>query len=327
MLTPQEIAETPLSKVRFGGYDMVEVDDFLERVTEDYSALYKENAILKGKLKVLVEKIEEYRKTEDSMRMALLTAQKVSEDIKTEADKQRESVLRDANEEIKAKLSETAKRVADEELRLSVAAKETSKFIELSQAVIKRHSEFLAKLEAATRVLHETRQYDAKAATAAKASAVNIDDAPTKRIGRKQKTTHGVDDVAAQIDSAVQRMTHSDPVAPIAPPPVAPIAPPPVTPVAPVAPAPVAPVAPVAPIAPVPIAPVAPVAPVVSAPTPADQMPVLQSDTGPLFTQQTLPFYDVDTAPTTPLPVIDELDETSPRPKFDFDDLRFGENF
>ena len=301
MLTPQEIAETPLSKVRFGGYDMGEVDDFLEAVTEDYTALYKENAILKGKLKVLVEKIEEYRKTEDSMRMALLTAQKVSEDIKTEADKQRESVLRDANEEIKAKLAETAKRVADEELRLSVAAKETSKFIELSQAVMKRHSEFLAKLEAATRVLHQERQSEAQPPPAK--STTNIDTAPTTNLTPVQDL-HVVD-VAAQIDSAVHRLTHSDPVAPVAPP---------VAPIAPVAPAPVAP----------PIAPIASSPPVNQA---AAAMPVLQSDTGSLFKQEKLPLYDANTAPTMPFPPVENLNETSPRPKFDFDDLRFGENF
>ena len=74
MLTPQNIQEQEFNKAVFGGYDMGAVDDFLETVSADYTALYKENAVLKGKLKVLVDKVEEYRSTEDSMRMALLTA-------------------------------------------------------------------------------------------------------------------------------------------------------------------------------------------------------------------------------------------------------------
>ena len=61
-----------MSKAVFGGYDMSAVDDFLETLTTDYAALYKENAILKSKIKVLVEKVEEYRSTDDAMRMALL---------------------------------------------------------------------------------------------------------------------------------------------------------------------------------------------------------------------------------------------------------------
>ena len=320
MLTPQEIAETPLSKVRFGGYDMGEVDDFLEAITEDYSALYKENAILKGKLKVLVEKIEEYRKTEDAMRIALMTAQKTSEDIKTEAEKQRESVLRDANEEIKVKLAETAKRVADEELRLSVAAKETSKFIELSQAIMKRHSEFLAKLEAATRVLHQNRQDEGRPVAPATPAApiipttapspVTVDKSPTTNLTPLTASAviqdQHIVDVADHIDSAMQRITGTAPAA--APAAQAPNAPAPATPV------PQRPAAP-APAAQIPVAPAAPIP------------PITQPDAPPMFAQQTIQDFDLSNAPTQTFPPIVNFDETTPRPKFDFDDLRFGDNF
>ena len=153
MLTPQEITDKVFVKAVFGGYDMTGVDDFLEAVCTDYTALYKENAILKGKLKVLVEKVEEYRSTEDAMRMALLTAQRMGEEITSEANKQREETLRSAEMESKARLTETARKIADEELRLEAAAKETAKFIDLSQAIMRKHTEFLAKLEAARRVV------------------------------------------------------------------------------------------------------------------------------------------------------------------------------
>ena len=44
---------------------MAMVDEFLDQLTEDYTALYKENAVLKSKMKVLVDKVEGYRATED----------------------------------------------------------------------------------------------------------------------------------------------------------------------------------------------------------------------------------------------------------------------
>jgi len=153
MLTPQEINEKGFNKAVFNGYDMGDVDDFLETVSNDYNALYKENAILKGKLKVLVEKVEEYRSTEDAMRMALLTAQRMGEEITTEATRAKDEMLMKTEMEIKEKLSDTEKRVEDEELRLAIAEKETAKFIELSQAIISKHSEFLEKLEAARRAV------------------------------------------------------------------------------------------------------------------------------------------------------------------------------
>ena len=62
MFTPQEIQEQTFAKAVFGGYDMQQVDDFLEPLTEDYITLYKENAVLKSKMKILVEKLEELKK-------------------------------------------------------------------------------------------------------------------------------------------------------------------------------------------------------------------------------------------------------------------------
>ena len=85
MLTPQEVSTHAFAKAVMGGYNMAMVDEFLDELTDDYTALYKENAALKAKLKVLVEKVEEYRSTEDAMRANLQTAQKMSDSILHEA--------------------------------------------------------------------------------------------------------------------------------------------------------------------------------------------------------------------------------------------------
>ena len=56
MMTPQEVANCTFAKAVMGGYNMASVDDFLDKLTEDYAALYKENAALKSKLKVVADK-------------------------------------------------------------------------------------------------------------------------------------------------------------------------------------------------------------------------------------------------------------------------------
>ena len=61
MITPQEIEQIAFSRVMFNGYDTNEVDKLLEPLTEYYVTLYKENALLKSKMKVLENKLEEYR--------------------------------------------------------------------------------------------------------------------------------------------------------------------------------------------------------------------------------------------------------------------------
>ncbi len=80
MITPQQIDQVSFSKASFGGYNMQQVDEFLEPLTEDYVTLYKENALLKSKMRVLASKLEEYRKSG-------VEARNASGDAKAAADK------------------------------------------------------------------------------------------------------------------------------------------------------------------------------------------------------------------------------------------------
>ena len=97
MFTPQQIDQISFSRAAFGGYDMQAVDEFLEPLTEDYVTLYKENALLKSKMKVLVSKLEEYRKNEASMKDAIVNAQKTCDMMVKEAEAKCTQMLVDAN--------------------------------------------------------------------------------------------------------------------------------------------------------------------------------------------------------------------------------------
>lgn len=128
MKTPQDLKEQEFEKAVFGGYDAASVEDFFEKTVEDYAALYKENAVLKSKLKILVEKVEEYRSTEDSMRMALLTAQKMGNEIVEEANKKGENIIAEARERAERREKETYERLKDEQRKLKEAEAATSQF-------------------------------------------------------------------------------------------------------------------------------------------------------------------------------------------------------
>ncbi|MCL2843332.1 MAG: DivIVA domain-containing protein [Oscillospiraceae bacterium] len=147
MLTPQDITEQKFEKARIGGYDMALVDDFLERVHEDYTALYKDNAALKGKLKVLVEKVEEYRSTEESMRMALLTAQKMGHEIVEEAKGKGNAILAEINEQAQKQSTEVKQQQALEEAKLLEARRKTSLFSKRVLDLIAEEKAFLEQLE------------------------------------------------------------------------------------------------------------------------------------------------------------------------------------
>jgi len=147
MLTPQDIHDKKFEKATFGGYDMSTVDDFLEQVYEDYGALYKESAILKSKLKVLVEKVEEYRSTEDSMRMALLTAQKMATEITDEAKAKAAAILAEADQQAARRAVELKEKFVEEEERLLAAKRQTSAFSTRVLDLIAEEKLFLERLE------------------------------------------------------------------------------------------------------------------------------------------------------------------------------------
>ena len=96
MITPQQIDQVSFSKASFGGYNMQQVDEFLEPLTEDYVTLYKENALLKSKMRVLASKLEEYRKGEAAPRASDNEAKAAADQMLLETKQKCERMLKEA---------------------------------------------------------------------------------------------------------------------------------------------------------------------------------------------------------------------------------------
>lgn len=146
MLTPQEVAEHAFSKASFGGYNMAMVDEFLDLVTADYTSLYKENATLKAKMKVLAEKVEEYRATEDAMRKAMLSAQKTADEMVKDAESRATTIVEDAEREAKDKIAAIRQEVESEQLRLTAAQNATAAYISKLKDLYQNEMEYLSSL-------------------------------------------------------------------------------------------------------------------------------------------------------------------------------------
>lgn len=170
MYTPQEVSEKtfPKSSGLSSGYSMTAVDEFLDGLTEDYTALYKDNTTLKAKLKVLAEKVEEYRATEDAMRSTLLAAQKMAAQMVAEAQAERDKSIAEAHAEKEKTISnaqaearrllieargeaEIQARQLQQEIRdswekLAAAQSETESFIQRSRELCAQQMAFLDAL-------------------------------------------------------------------------------------------------------------------------------------------------------------------------------------
>ena len=80
------------------GYDTSEVDEFIEKVAEDYEIIFKENSSFREKVLSFEEKIEHYSKIENTIQNTLLLAQNTAEQAKLSAQKEAELIVRNAND-------------------------------------------------------------------------------------------------------------------------------------------------------------------------------------------------------------------------------------
>ena len=127
MLSPYDIEVKKFDK-GFRGYNQSEVDDFMQMVLTDYEAIYKENNVLKTKMQVLVEKIEEYKKIEDSLRNAIVSAQKMGENMIKDATAKSELVLQETNVKAERIISNINMQIYKEKQALEDAKRENQLF-------------------------------------------------------------------------------------------------------------------------------------------------------------------------------------------------------
>lgn len=157
-MTVQEIQEIGFEKAVFGGYDMKSVDTFLERVAEEFAAMQKENAALKAKMKVLVDKIEEYRGVEDGMRRALMSAQTIAQDTIDKAKQEAQDIVTAAKDETESKVKNTRDEITLEEQKLETAKKSTLEFVARISAAYQAQAKALVELAKAEKLVGQQQE-------------------------------------------------------------------------------------------------------------------------------------------------------------------------
>ena len=146
MFTPQQIEQISFSRATFGGYDMQAVDEFLEPLTEDYITLYKENALLKSKMRVLVGKLEEYRANEASMKDAIVNAQKTCDMMVREAESKCAQMLAEANVAAAENARNADALIAAENERVEAARREADAKIRAIEEELQQALALLTKI-------------------------------------------------------------------------------------------------------------------------------------------------------------------------------------
>jgi len=100
-ITPMDIEQQEFSR-SFRGYNEEEVDDFLDKIVKDYEELINENAKLNEEIEKMQEKLKEFSQIEETLRSALLNAQKSAEEIRERVEDEAKIIIEKAEASAKA---------------------------------------------------------------------------------------------------------------------------------------------------------------------------------------------------------------------------------
>lgn len=210
MITPQQIDQISFSQARHG-YDMEQVDKILEPLTEDYVALYKENALLKSKMRVLVGKLEEYRKNEAAAKDALDSAKRSAEQMMQEAEAKCAQMMRQAQAAAAAVPAATAAPAAPAAKAPSAdafVAVENARVAEARKTAAARITEIQTQMQQCIQALDRIKNANvtpaaAKAPAAAPAAPVEAPKAAPKKAASE---VYDSEAVAGEISQSLEAM-------------------------------------------------------------------------------------------------------------------------
>ena len=128
MITPLDIENKKFSKQMMNGYNVEEVDDFLDELAEDYGKSYKELTTMNAKLDELTNNLSHYKNIEATLQNTLLIAQTTAEEVKNVAKQQSDQIISEAQNQADTILREARSnaRKSIEEINQELQTKEKS---------------------------------------------------------------------------------------------------------------------------------------------------------------------------------------------------------
>lgn len=107
MITPLDIENKKFSKQMMNGYNVDEVDEFLDQIMQDYETNYKELAASTAKLEELNNALNHYKTIESTLQNTLVMAQSTAEEVKSVAKQQADQIIAEAQSEAESIIRNT----------------------------------------------------------------------------------------------------------------------------------------------------------------------------------------------------------------------------
>ncbi len=94
-ISPVEIHRKEFKR-SFRGYNEEEVKDYLDKVSQNYESIYRENQDLKEQINMLKDSLQDYKDMESTLKNAIILAEKAAEDVRKNAQRERDIIIKEA---------------------------------------------------------------------------------------------------------------------------------------------------------------------------------------------------------------------------------------
>ena len=144
-MTPADIMNKKFDK-GMGGYKTEEVHEFLDQVAAYVTDLEEEKGELLDKMEILADKLEQYREDEESLRAALIGAQKLGNSVVREAQRKAEAIISQAVHKAEDIVGDAQKNIDNEALALKKMQRGVAEFREKIIRLYTEHLEMIQSL-------------------------------------------------------------------------------------------------------------------------------------------------------------------------------------
>lgn len=141
-LTPLDIQQQQF-KIKFRGFDIRQVDAFLEDIADAFESLTRENHHLKDEIQRLGKEKSEYQEREENFKQAMLNSQKDLEHMKENARKSAELIIADAEVKAEKILNRAHNRLFQLHEDISELKKQRMQIEVQIRSIIEAHSKLL----------------------------------------------------------------------------------------------------------------------------------------------------------------------------------------
>ena len=148
MLNPSDVTNKKFEKYMGKGYRQDDVDGYLRQISNEIGLMLEDRQSLERKIEVLADKLMEYKNDEESMRAALIGAQKLGDAVIRESKDKASRIIEEANAKAASIVQEAQRSMDREQAAFTRLQHEVATFKSRLQLIYKQHLELISQLPA-----------------------------------------------------------------------------------------------------------------------------------------------------------------------------------